>query len=63
MLIVGQLYIVFGKISFFQGKPQMVHPEIEIYTEATAGGKNFLEPIYPSTEKIKSTGIERKADW
>ncbi len=57
MLIVGQLYIVFGKISFFQGKPQMVHPEIEIYTEATAGGKNFLEPIYPSTEKLKARGL------
>lgn len=25
----GQPYLVYGKVSFFMGKPQMVHPEME----------------------------------
>ncbi len=57
MLKEGESYIVFGKISFFQGKPQMVHPELELFTETASGGKNFLEPVYPSTEKLKSRGL------
>jgi ATP-dependent DNA helicase RecG len=57
MLIVGQPYIVFGKVSFFQSKPQIVHPEIEPFTEAGSDGKNFLEPVYPSTEKLKTRSM------
>ncbi len=57
MLKEGQSYIVFGKISFFQGKPQIVHPEIESFTSDAAEGKNFLEPVYPSTEKLKTRGL------
>jgi ATP-dependent DNA helicase RecG len=45
---------VFGKTGFFNGKPQMVHPEIEPYVRANADGKNFLEPVYPTTEKLKA---------
>ncbi|MDB5229565.1 MAG: recG [Chitinophagaceae bacterium] len=50
-------YLVFGRTGFFNGKPQMVHPEIEIVQAAQTGGKNFLEPIYPSTEKLKARGL------
>lgn len=53
----GQPYLVYGRVSFFQGKPQIVHPEMEVFTEDKSEGKNFLEPVYPSTEKLKSRGL------
>jgi ATP-dependent DNA helicase RecG len=56
-LHVGSDYLVFGKTGFFNGKPQIVHPEIEVYIPAKADGKNFLEPVYPSTEKLKARGF------
>ncbi|HSU28312.1 MAG TPA: DEAD/DEAH box helicase, partial [Chitinophagaceae bacterium] len=71
-LHTGETYLVYGRVSFFQGKPQIVHPEFEVLApdkkEARPDGprlndsvgqavgqvKNFLEPVYPSTEKLKS---------
>lgn len=57
MLHIGSDYLVFGKTGFFNGKPQIVHPEIEPYQRAGSDGKNFLEPVYPSTEKLKARGF------
>jgi len=59
-LLEGQTYIVFGRVSFFNGRAQIVHPEIEPYVAATAGQKSVLEPVYPSTEKLKSRGLNGK---
>ncbi len=56
-LYVGSDYLVFGKPGFFNSKPQIVHPEIEVYVPAKANGKEFLEPVYPSTEKLKARGF------
>ena len=56
-LIIGEAYLVFGKISFFSGKPQIVHPEIEVFTPASADTKSYLEPVYPATEKLKARGL------
>ncbi|MDO9376175.1 MAG: ATP-dependent DNA helicase RecG [Ferruginibacter sp.] len=61
MLESGKPYLVFGKASFFNGKVQMVHPEIEPYTPEKRGGKKFLEPIYSSTEKLKARGLNGRA--
>ena len=60
-LVVGQDYLVFGKLSFFLGKPQITHPEIETLQTANAEGKNHLDPIYPTTEKLKVRGINGRA--
>ena len=57
----GDVYLVFGKLSFFMNKAQIVHPEIEIFTPEKSGGKKFLEPIYPSTEKLKARGLTGRA--
>jgi ATP-dependent DNA helicase RecG len=59
-LVEGQTYIVFGRVSFFNGRAQIVHPEIEPYIATTAGQKSVLEPVYPSTEKLKSRGLNGK---
>ena len=51
-LTVGAAYLVFGRLGFFMGKPQIAHPEMEPYSKDNASGKDFLEPVYPSTEKL-----------
>lgn len=56
-LSVGTQYLVFGKAGFFMNQPQITHPEMEIVTAETSGAKNFLEPIYPSTEKLKTRSL------
>jgi ATP-dependent DNA helicase RecG len=61
LITTGQQYLVYGRLSFFMGKSQMAHPDIELYTTQNATGKSFLEPIYPSTEKLKSKGLNGKA--
>lgn len=57
VLTIGQTYQVFGKVSFFQGTPQLTHPEIEPLTEEKASGRHFLEPVYSTTEKLKARGL------
>lgn len=61
VIAIGQQYLVFGKLGFFIGKPQMAHPEIEHYTPQKADGKLYLEPVYPSTEKLKAKGLHGRA--
>lgn len=56
MLKPGQSYLVYGKASFFQNAPQLLHPEIELWSPEKQDGKNFLEPVYPTTEKLKARG-------
>lgn len=56
-LQTGRTYLVFGKVSFFQGRAQIIHPEMELQTEEKTTGKNYLEPVYPATEKLKSKGL------
>ena len=54
---VGQSYLVFGKLSYFMGSPQITHPETELFTPEKKDGKNYLEPVYPATEKLKVRGL------
>lgn len=56
----GKQYLVFGKTGFFNGRPQITHPEMELWSPAMADGKNFLEPVYPTTEKLKAKGLNGK---
>lgn len=60
MLSVGRQYLVYGRTGFFNGKPQITHPEIEELSEIKPGGKAFLEPIYPTTEKLKTRGLNAR---
>ena len=57
ILSVGNEYLVYGRVSFFQGQPQITHPEIEAFTREKSEGKSFLEPVYPTTEKLKIKGL------
>ena len=57
ILVPGQQYMVFGKTGFFMNQPQIAHPDLENFSPQTASGKQFLEPVYPSTEKLKAKGL------
>lgn len=56
----GVQYLCFGKLGFFNGKPQMAHPDMELVIPGKTTVKNYLEPIYPSTEKLKARGVTSK---
>lgn len=50
----GAYYLVFGKTSFFMSKPQMVHPDMDLIKNDGTDARNFLEPVYSTTEKLKA---------
>jgi ATP-dependent DNA helicase RecG len=52
----GFRYRAYGRIGYFNGEPQLTHPEIEGFDEIK-GDTSPLEPIYPSTEKLKSRSL------
>ncbi len=56
-LEIGRSYVVFGKVGFYQGSPQISHPEMELLSPDKPQSAGNLEPIYPSTEKLKSRGL------
>lgn len=55
MLRPGDSIQVFGKVTFFMEKPQMTHPEFQ--KTADTSPKEYLEPVYPSTEKLKMKNL------
>jgi ATP-dependent DNA helicase RecG len=57
MLETGKKYLVYGRITYYHGKPQIVHPELELITAEKKDGKSFLEQVYPTTEKLKSRSM------
>ena len=62
-LIVGKAYDFFGKPGFFNGKPQIAHPETELYGTADSAkskGSLALQPAYTSTEKLKKFLLDSK---
>ena len=57
-LVPGNEFVFFGKPSLFNGKMNMVHPEIDAPGSVTAQGT--LTGVYPSTEKLRNGGITGK---
>jgi ATP-dependent DNA helicase RecG len=60
-LVIGKPYLVFGKVGFFMGRPQITHPEIDPFESVGEGKRAYLEPIYPATEKLKSKGLNGRS--
>ncbi|RYE20204.1 MAG: ATP-dependent DNA helicase RecG [Sphingobacteriales bacterium] len=61
-LEVGKAYIIFGKPTTFNGKAQMSHPEMEMYSSEAIQrkGNMTLQPAYNSTEKLKQFILDSK---
>ncbi|WP_345256955.1 ATP-dependent DNA helicase RecG [Flaviaesturariibacter amylovorans] len=55
LLREGERYTAFGRLTFFLGKPQLTHPEIEAFNPNAV--PNTLEPVYSTTEKLKARGL------
>jgi len=51
-------YIVFGKPNIFNRRISIVHPEIEPLAEDRTG--NLLQPVYNTTEKLRTKGLDSK---
>jgi len=56
----GEEYVVFGKPTQFKNKFNIPHPEIELVIEHQADLGEKLQPFYPSTEKLKTRGLDSK---
>lgn len=43
----GQAYLIYGRVTFFNGKAQIVHPEMEVLTAEKKMAKIFLNRFIP----------------
>jgi ATP-dependent DNA helicase RecG len=55
----GQQYIVFGKVSVFNGNFNIAHPEMEQWTRETSVAG--MQPVYSTTEKLRIKGITNRS--
>ena len=56
----GNAFLFFGKLSEFNGRLNIVHPEIDNPVVGGTEAKGTLTGVYPSTEKLKNGGITGK---
>ncbi|MBR3562512.1 MAG: ATP-dependent DNA helicase RecG [Bacteroidales bacterium] len=56
----GSAFLFFGKPSDFNGRLNMVHPEVDNPVIGGPDAKGTLTGVYPSTEKLKNAGITGK---
>lgn len=59
-LTVGTEYIVYGRVSSFGNKLNIAHPEIETVKTDNAQVDTSFAPVYPSTEKLNTKGLNTK---
>lgn len=57
----GVEYVVFGKPNIFGRKINLPHPEIEQVTAETVSQLQSMQPVYNSTEKLRSKGLDSKS--
>lgn len=57
----GTEWIFFGKPQEFNGSYNFVHPEFDSPDKAVSQGSGRLTGVYPSTDKLKNSGITGKA--
>tara|TARA_B100001758_G_scaffold247889_1_gene268239 strand:- start:43627 stop:45723 length:2097 start_codon:yes stop_codon:yes gene_type:complete len=57
---LNQDYIIFGKPSDYRGEYNIVHPEMELQEEQKSLSAT-LQPVYHTTEKLNSKGLNSRA--
>lgn len=60
LLVVGESYVVFGKVTPFMGSFSMAHPEMELLSEHKTTLKPGLLGMYSSGEKLSQNGLSSK---
>ena len=53
-------YVIFGRLNWYDNRPNMPHPEMETLENFDKGFSKSLQAIYPSTEKLLSKGISQR---
>lgn len=53
-------YVVLGKPAEFRGKFNLPHPDVDLATDDSLKLNSALQPVYPSTEKLKARGLDTK---
>ncbi|WP_333878838.1 DUF559 domain-containing protein [Flavobacterium sp.] len=53
-------YVIFGKVTQFNGQYSMAHPEMELFTEHEQSLRTALQPVYPSTETLTNRGVSNR---
>lgn len=56
----GIQYVVFGKPSAFNGRFNIVHPEVELASQLPPPEQMGLQPFYNTSEKMKSSFLNSK---
>ena len=59
-LKINEVYVIFGRLTEFNSKFSMAHPEMELLEEHKAGLRSAMQPVYPSTEKLTQRGVTNK---
>ncbi|MFP4469945.1 MAG: ATP-dependent DNA helicase RecG [Bacteroidales bacterium] len=59
-IIPNAEYVVFGKPSYFNGKFNLAHPEIELVADFETPLNATLQPFYNSGEKLKNRGLDSR---
>lgn len=54
------VYVIFGKLNWFNGRVSMPHPEMELLAIHQQSLKSGLQAIYPSTDKLSKARISNK---
>lgn len=57
-LQMGVEYLVFGKPSVFNGRYNLAHPEVLVYSDALMAEFSALQPVYNTSEKMKLKGMD-----
>jgi ATP-dependent DNA helicase RecG len=56
----GTEYVVLGKPAEYRGKFNIPHPDVDLVSDDSIKLNSALQPVYPSTEKLKSKGLDTK---
>lgn len=56
----GVEYIVFGKPAAFGDNYNIAHPEVEPVSDGAINQSSRMQPVYHSTEKLKSRGLDSR---
>lgn len=53
----GAVFLFFGKTGYFNGKINMVHPDIDSPHQEASAGLPSMTGVYNSTERLKNAGV------
>jgi ATP-dependent DNA helicase RecG len=59
-LKLNSVYVIFGKVTAFNGLFNMAHPEMELLADHEKSLRSAMQSVYPSTEKLTQKGITNK---